>query len=211
MVRFTHDIGKPPGQMYVVGGRAREALLGRTDDTGDIDVMVELTTLRFLQSNNLPGSGTNRHGNLRIITADYKADVFSPETFFRGFTSFQEAIAYFDLDVSAIGVSLLDDTVLDPIGGRQALADRVVSLNVERWQSTPGGMEQAVLRARLGRFLARYPDFECRNPDLALTNLESLFASYPSVVEHHLHMSGTDAAQGLRIRLASGDLGLGRR
>lgn len=192
----------PWDRLVVVGGRVRNALLDVRDESADVDVMVDDATLALLWSREMPNASRNRHGNMRLASEIFKADIFSPGSFYDGFTSFDAAIAFFDLDVNAVGIAFgAKPNVVDPAGAVAALAARVVTPNKKRWEWTAAGVEQAVLRARLLKFLLRNPDFRCGDPTLPLQRLDELFDEYPSVVDHHVGLPSARAAHELRARL----------
>lgn len=180
----------------LVGGSIRDFLLdGRSPR--DLDFIVSSDELEVLRRSPDSAVGQNRHGNVRVYLADIHMDLFAPQTFFGGFEDVERALAFFDVNVNAVGIAIGDGRTYDPVGGFEAIRRGVVELIPARWRSEASPEDKAVLLARLLTLFRRHPHLKISNPDLAMNGLESAFNRWPGVIAHYDLGDTTDAAEEL--------------
>lgn len=199
LVRLEESV---PGG-FLVGGSVRDSLLGYGIEPKDLDVMCSPAILERLRSEGFPGGsvGANRHGNVRITVSGYHIDVFSPDSFFGGFHSLEEALSNFDVNISALAWPLSGGPVIDPLKALPYLKRGEIELVQNRWIGEPEAMERAVLRARLLKLLRRFPYLRCMNSELAMPDVKKLFDEFPEIVKHHVGHQVHGAANELIARL----------
>ncbi len=156
-------------QMYEVGGAVRDALMGLTPSDRDW-VVVGATPSELIALGYQP-VGKDFPVFLHPDTHEEVALARTERKTARGYHGFAfhaapnvtlaEDLARRDLTINAIARAV-DGTLVDPYGGRQDIADRVLR------HVSPAFAEDPVRILRLARFAARWPDFTVADETLAL-------------------------------------------
>lgn len=193
-------LGRRP-HVWIVGGAVRDYALGMQRPQ-DLDMVAEDAafgvTVRLLRRHY--ASRPNRHGNPRFsLPGGSHLDLWSPRRFYKGFTSVEEMLAYFDLSVNAVGVNVSGGAVVDPTGGLDDLSRNRATLHAERW-SEASTDEAAILCLRLARLLQRR-SLAISNPAVCLLRFAALHSVSADVVARYGHGSSAEVARSLSRRL----------
>jgi tRNA nucleotidyltransferase/poly(A) polymerase len=179
---------------YVVGGAVRDCFLNVKPTDLDIIIPNDDGRLGEMIDRHYPFR-VNRHGNRRYWIDGRTMDVIKPRSFYKPFTSVEDAIAYFDVSVNALGVRLADGYLIEK---HTALADircRRVRTTGARWAEA-NDFEFVHLMLRLVRYVDRYR-LRFVEPEIIAEGLHRLdFVDWSEVVRFH-SLSRAEA----RIRL----------
>lgn len=142
------------GDCYLVGGAVRDCVLSPVR-FGDLDIMLPVGDTRVfacLDSRGVPFE-LNRRGNRRYRWGGLQIDLLSPDRFYSGHRSVDEALSFFDLRINAFAVHVASRTLHAPFGS-QALWSREVGINWSRWDAPLTRDDEAwLLLLRLMRLL----------------------------------------------------------
>jgi tRNA nucleotidyltransferase/poly(A) polymerase len=149
-----------PGDRYfLVGGSVRDLLLDEVPR--DLDLVIpnadeEIHRCMRKTGHLVHSVRRNRHGNWRYVFQNFHVDLIEPRYFYRPFTHPAEVLSFFDASINAVGISLGDGVVLDPIAGVVGIQDRTITLPEERWNGV-SDFESVHLVLRILRLLDRFP------------------------------------------------------
>ncbi|WP_449369853.1 multifunctional CCA addition/repair protein [Thiomonas sp.] len=166
---MTSSLNPFPGQVYVVGGAVRDALLGR--DHGDRDwVVVGATPQQMIDAGFLP-VGRDFPVFLHPQTHEEYALARTERKTAPGYLGFvvhaapevtlEEDLLRRDLTINAMAQAA-DGTLIDPYGGQRDLQARVLR------HVSDAFVEDPVRILRLARFAARFGDFSVAPETMAL-------------------------------------------
>lgn len=195
--RIAAAIREAGGRALVVGGYVRDFLLGVPSKDVDIEIFgLELDALeRVLARFGDVTRAGRAFGVLRIKGVD--ADFSLPRSDSKvaeghtGFAvtydpgmSFEDAARRRDVTINSIGYDLLEDELLDPLGGRKDLEAKVLRA------TDPAHFSEDPLRGlRVAQFAARFemtPDDElkrlCRELDLSELSAERILAELDKIL-----------------------------
>lgn len=147
------------GDAYLVGGAIRDSILG-SSGLRDLDIVIPENDQRVFDA--LDGVGAtytfNRRGMRRYRLGELQMDLIEPSKFYRGLSSLDSILRFFDLRINALGLHLSSNIILDPLKGHECYKRSEVGINWPRWNSSLMNRdEQWLLLLRLVRVTERYP------------------------------------------------------
>ncbi|MCC6563617.1 hypothetical protein IT087_01875, partial [Candidatus Uhrbacteria bacterium] len=140
-------------------GAIRDAILDR-GELHDLDIVIRENDQRVFQSLDSLGASYefNRRGMRRYRLGKLQIDLIEPSKFYKGLSSIESILNFFDLKINALGLHLGSNIILDPLNGRECFQRSEVGINWPRWGSSQMTHdEQWLLLLRLVRIIERYP------------------------------------------------------
>lgn len=156
------------GECWLVGGSIRDAILGASE-LRDLDIVIRENDQEVFQSLDRLGSTYefNRRGMRRYRVGGLLIDLIEPSKFYRGLSTIESILCFFDLKINALGLHLGSNTVLDHLNGNECIQRHQVGINWHRWNSSQMTRdEQWLLLLRLVRIIERHPDLRVESPSV---------------------------------------------